>query len=87
VFAWTLLAIVLSVTAGDPIHMIKALGGGVAYAVVMLALGSKLFQWVNRQVEKAGTMSAEYFTLVLGVLMLGAWFTDWAEIYAVFGAF
>ena len=87
VFAWTLLAIVLSVTAGDPIHMFKALGGGVIYAIVMLVFGSKLFQWVNRQVEKAGSMSAEYFTLVLGVLMLGAWFTDWAEIYAVFGAF
>ena len=39
------------------------------------------------QVEREGELSGKMLALVLMLLMLGAWFTDFVGIYAVFGAF
>ena len=87
VFAWVLLAIVLSVTSGNSTTMVMAIGGGVVYAVTMLIGGKHLFRWVNSRVEREGKLSPEFMTLTLGVVMIGSWFTDAVGIYAVFGAF
>lgn len=85
--AWGLLAVVLSSFSGDWAIALKAIGGGVAFAVATLALGPRLFAGVAREVERTGALSPGAFSMVLVCVLAGAWFTDAIGIYAVFGAF
>ncbi len=85
--AWCVLAVVLASFANDPQFAVVAIGGGVAYAAVTLLGIRRLLQPLGRKVEREGRMSDEIFLIVLCLAMLGAWFTDFVRIYAVFGAF
>ena len=85
--AWCILAVVLASFSGDTAIALRALVGGAAYAA--------LIWWVVRPLLKrlqptaAGTdgLKGAHWTLMLVLLMAGAWFTDYIRIYAVFGAF
>ncbi len=85
--AWRVLAVVLASFAGDPTFALIAIGGGLAYAVLLVTVGRRLLAPLGATVERAGTMSNGILTVTLMLVMLGAWFTDWIRIYAVFGAF
>lgn len=85
--AWCVLAVVLASFAGDPTFALIAIGGGLAYAVLLVTVGRRLLAPLGATVERAGTMSNGILTVTLMLVMLGAWFTDWIRIYAVFGAF
>jgi Kef-type K+ transport system membrane component KefB len=85
--AWCVLALVLASFSGDPRFAALAIGGGAAYAVLMLTVGRRLFARLGRMVEREGRMSPAVLTTTLAIAMLGAWFTDYIRIYAVFGAF
>jgi len=85
--AWCVLAIVLASFAGDPALAAIAIGGGVAYATLLLTVGRPLLARLGAIVEREGSMSSGMLTVVLMLVMLGAWFTDYVRIYAVFGAF
>jgi Kef-type K+ transport system membrane component KefB len=85
--AWCVLAIVLASFAGDPTLAAIAIGGGVAYTAVLLIVLRPLLARLGTIVERDGTMSGGMLTVVLMLVMLGAWFTDYVRIYAVFGAF
>lgn len=85
--AWCVLAVVLASFAGDPTFALIAIGGGLAYAVLLVTVGRRLLAPLGASVERAGTMSNGILTVTLMLVMLGAWFTDWIRIYAVFGAF
>ncbi len=85
--AWCVLAIVLASYAGDPQFAVIAIGGGVLYALVTIFGVSRMLKPLGEKVEKAGQMSNEILIVVLCLAMLGAWFTDYIRIYAVFGAF
>ena len=85
--AWCVLAVVLASFAGDPTFALIAIGGGLAYAVLLVTVGRRLLAPLGASVEREGTMSNGILTVTLMLVMLGAWFTDWIRIYAVFGAF
>lgn len=85
--AWCVLAVVLaSLDHSWPIAA-KAIGGGLAYAILVLSLGPRLLRPLGARVEKAGRLSQQMLTFTLCLLMLGSWCTDAIGIYAVFGAF
>jgi Kef-type K+ transport system membrane component KefB len=85
--AWCILAMVLAGFGGDPNIAWLAIGGGAVYAVLALTLGKRLFSPLGRKVEATGELSPDAFAIILIALMVGAWWTDFIKIYAVFGAF
>ncbi|MER7756992.1 cation:proton antiporter [Kitasatospora sp. NPDC097643] len=85
--SWCLLAVVLAVFKHDTSIAFLAIGGGIAYAVTMLTVGRRLLARLGAKVEREGEVGPPVLSFVLMLLMLGAWFTDYVGIYAVFGAF
>lgn len=85
--AWCLLAVVLASFNRNAVIALSAIGGGVLYAAFVLTIGKRLLARLGRKVERDGAMSAPMFTVVLMLVMFGAWITDAVGIYAVFGAF
>lgn len=85
--AWVVLAIMVAAFDGNPGGAVVALGGTVLYGVGTLLGIPRLLRPLARRVEQEGKMPEGVFSMVLCLLMLGAWFTDVIHIYAVFGAF
>jgi Kef-type K+ transport system membrane component KefB len=85
--AWAVLAVVLASITGDSSGAVWAIGGGVVFVVGVLVVGRPLFAKLGAIVEKKGTLDASTLSVVLTVVMLGAWFTDFIGLYEVFGAF
>lgn len=87
VAAWCVLAVVLASFQADWSIAVLAIGGGIVYAVLVLAVIRRVLLPAGRRVEAAGAMDMDTLVMVLALVMLGAWFTDFIQIYAVFGAF
>jgi Kef-type K+ transport system membrane component KefB len=85
--AWCLLAVVLASFQGEPMIALKAIVGGVVFAVVCLTLLRPAVARWGDQVAPDGSLAPGRLMMVLALVMLGAWFTDTIRIYAVFGAF
>jgi Kef-type K+ transport system membrane component KefB len=85
--AWCVLAVVLASLDHSWSIAFKAIGGGVAYALLVLTLGKRLLRPLGERTRLAGHLSQSTLVLILSLVMLGAWFTDTIGIYAVFGAF
>ena len=85
--AWAVLAIVLSTFGGGPMVAVKAIGGGLAYALVMLLLAPRLLAPLGRIVERQQALTPTMLGVVLMLLMLGAWAMDDVGLHAVFGGF
>jgi len=85
--AWCILAIVLASFSGDVKIVFSALGGGLLYAVVVLSIAKPLLRRLETIAQRNKGLSGSLLGFVLMLLMLGAWFTDYVRIYAVFGAF
>ena len=85
--AWCVLAVVLASFQNDFSLAVYAIGGGITFAIVTLTIIKRLLLPLGRMVEAAGEMSQSTLVFVLMLAMLGAWFTDLIQIYAVFGAF
>jgi Kef-type K+ transport system membrane component KefB len=85
--SWCLLAVVLAVFKNDTQIAFLAIGGGVLYAAFVLTVGKRLLSRLGTKAEREGGVSSPLMALVLTLLMLAAWFTDYVGIYAVFGAF
>ena len=85
--AWCLLAVVLASFQQDSTIALKAIGGGVVYATIVLTVGRSLLARFERTVNPDGTLPNSALATVLMLVMLGSWFTDVIGIYAVFGAF
>ena len=85
--AWCLFAIVLAVFKKSPLIAVLAIGGGALYAIAVLTVGRRLLARLGTRAERDGGVSPPMFAVVLTVLMVAAWFTDFIGIYAVFGAF
>lgn len=85
--AWSLLAVVLASSKGDPSIAILAVGGGTLFAILVLTVGKKLMARFSESVEATGKVSNALFTAVLLSVVAGAYITDAIGIYAVFGAF
>ena len=85
--AWCVLAVVLASFGGGATIVVKAIGGGIAYALVVLLIGRPLLQKLGAIVERDGKMTNTVLGFVLMLLMLGAWAMDAIGIHAVFGGF
>lgn len=85
--AWCVLAIVLASFGAGPMVAVKAIGGGIAYGVVVLTVGRKWLVRLGTAVERDGGISPTMLAVVLALLMLGVWITDSIGIHAVIGGF
>ena len=84
--AWCVLAVVLASFHDNWCVALFAIGGGVTYAIFCLFGVRRWLQPLGRLVEKVG-LTPPILGWVLAMVMLGSWFTDAIQIYAVFGAF
>jgi Kef-type K+ transport system membrane component KefB len=85
--AWCLLAIVLASVKSSANIAFLAIGGGLAYALVMVVIVKPKLKVFARWTQRDGEVTRQTLLFVLVALMLCAWFTDFIGIYAVFGAF
>jgi Kef-type K+ transport system membrane component KefB len=85
--AWCILAIVLASFSGNPSIVILAIGGGLAYAAATLFIAKPLLKRLETAAQQRNGVDGAMLGFILMLLMLGAWFTDYVGIYAVFGAF
>ncbi len=85
--AWCVLAIVLASFGAGPLVAVKAIGGGVLYAVVVLTVGRRLLVRLGAAAERAGQVSPTILAITLTLFMAAVWITDSIGIHAVFGGF
>jgi Kef-type K+ transport system membrane component KefB len=85
--AWCILAIVLASFSGNGMIAVLAIGGGVLYALVVLGFGRRLLARLGEIANQKKTLPGSTLSFILMLVMLGAWFTDYIGIYAVFGGF
>ena len=85
--AWCILALVLARVGGDSMIATMAIGGGVAYGVVVLALLRPGLARLAHKLAPDGPHASLLLPLMMVLLALASWFTDFVGIYAVFGAF
>ena len=85
--AWSVLAVLLATLGNQPMIAVAAIGGGIAYMLVVLLAVRPALRPLGAWVERSGTMSYQLLGFVLVLVMLGSWFTDGVGIYGVFGAF
>lgn len=87
-FAWCILAVVLaSFGSGGWNGAYMAIGGGIAYGLLMIVVGQKVFKPLARLAKSGEPLSHPAFALVLVLFCLGAWAMDAIGIHAVFGGF
>ncbi len=85
--AWCVLAVVLASFQSNFTIAAYAIGGGIGFCLLCLFVVRPALLRLGRQVEATGEMSPGILVFVLMLVMLGSWFTDIIQIYAVFGAF
>jgi Kef-type K+ transport system membrane component KefB len=85
--AWIILAIVLASFSSNAMQAILPAAGGLSYVFIVLVLARPALRYLADAVTRRQTLEPWVLSVVLGALMLGAWFTDVTGIYAVFGAF
>ncbi len=85
--AWCLLAVVLAKLEGDWSHAVLTIGGGLGFVLLArFALKPLLAKAAPRWIAD-GQLSDGGFVAALALMALGAWWTDYIHLHAVFGAF
>jgi Kef-type K+ transport system membrane component KefB len=87
VLAWCMLAVVISSFSGNATVALTAIIGGILYALVTLTCIRPLLAKLKDNDKKNRDISNKTFALILTLVMIGAFYTDYVGIYAVFGAF
>ncbi|HEY5915248.1 MAG TPA: cation:proton antiporter [Verrucomicrobiae bacterium] len=85
--AWCVLAVVLASFGAGPMVAVKAIAGGLLYAVLVLTVGRKLLARLGSVAERSQQLSPTLLALTLMLVMVAAWITDGIGIHAVFGGF
>lgn len=85
--AWCMLAVVLASFGGGLAVVIKVIGGGAVFTVLMLTVGRRLLARLGALAEREGRLTPQMLSTCLMLLMLSAWATEAAGIHAVFGGF
>ncbi len=85
--AWCIFALVLASFKTDPAIAALAIGGGIVYTAAMLTIGRRLIAWFLCRCQAVPLLNGAQIPVVLTLLMLVSWYTDYIGIYAVFGAF
>ncbi|MBB5917591.1 Kef-type K+ transport system membrane component KefB [Nocardia transvalensis] len=92
-WSWILLAVVVASAKGNMNSAVFAFVGGVGFVLFMLVVGRRLLRLLNDWAERDsgrdsdGGLPLGPYVVVLLVVLVCAWFTDWSGIYSVFGAF
>ncbi|MDB5680220.1 MAG: sodium/hydrogen exchanger, partial [Sphingomonas bacterium] len=85
--SWCVLAIVLATFGGGPGVAILAIGGGLAWAAIVVIFGPRLFAPLARRVEREGGMSVGVLAVTLTAFCFSAFLMDAVGIHAIFGGF
>ena len=85
--AWCVLALVLASFGESWVVAAKAIGGGFAYAALMLTVGRRALQFLEEMTVRHRGVTMPMLSFTLALVMLASWWTDYIGIYAVFGAF
>ncbi|MFT7837925.1 cation:proton antiporter [Saccharothrix sp. BKS2] len=86
--AWVILAVIIAVgAAGSPLDALDTVAGAAVFALLMLTVGRALLGRLGQRVEREGGMSRDVMALVLFVVLLAGWFTDYIGVFSVFGGF
>ncbi|WP_395718039.1 cation:proton antiporter [Prosthecobacter sp.] len=85
--AWGMLAVVLASFSGDFSHAVLSIGGGIAYVLVAHLVIRPILTRYAKAIEARGKLSDGEYAFFLSLMCLGAWWTDYIELHAVFGAF
>jgi Kef-type K+ transport system membrane component KefB len=85
--AWCLLAIVLASFDRDWSRAVANVVGGLGYVAVALGLLRPLLARAEKWLVADEKLSEAGVVVGLALMSIGAWFTDWIGLHAVFGAF
>src|SRR2546423_11784959 len=85
--AWCLLAVVLASFDNNWSHAMLNIGGGVGYVAFTLLVARPLLLRAQRLLVRDDALTEAGLVLGLALMSLGAWFTDFIGLHAVFGAF
>jgi Kef-type K+ transport system membrane component KefB len=85
--AWCMLALLLAGMKGDWSHALANVGGGMAYVAATLWVIRPALARVQKRLLREGDITKAGWTAMLGLMSIGAWFTDLIGLHAVFGAF
>jgi Kef-type K+ transport system membrane component KefB len=86
--AWMLLAVIVAVgSSGSGGDAVFTIAGAAVFALVMLTVGRKLLRKLGDRVERDGGLRTETTAIILFVVLLSGWFTDYIGVFSVFGGF
>jgi Kef-type K+ transport system membrane component KefB len=85
--AWAVLAVVLATFGDGSFVAMKAIGGAIIFAMVVLGAGPRLLAPLGAMVERAGVLRHQHLAIALVLFLLAAFAMDWAGMHAVFGGF
>jgi Kef-type K+ transport system membrane component KefB len=86
--AWGFLALIIAVgAAGNAAGALLTVLGAALFALGMLTVGRKLLVKLGERAEREGTLSRDVMALILLVVLLAGWFTDYIGVFSVFGGF
>ena len=85
--AWCLLAVVLASIENDWSGALLNIGGGIGFVAVAFLLIKPLLAKLERHLTEDGSLTEGGLVISLAVMALGAWWTDYIHLHAVFGAF
>ncbi|MEV6603529.1 cation:proton antiporter [Kutzneria sp. NPDC051319] len=85
--AWCILAVLSAIHMGSSEHALMTIGLAALFAVVMLFGVARLLRPLGRRVERTGEMGWDALFLVVALVLLSGYFTDYIGIYSVFGGF
>ena len=85
--AWVVIALVLASLGDGAVVAVKAVGGGLAFALVAVLIAPRLLARLEPLAERRGGVDETLLAAVLVLFLLSAWAMDAAGIHAVFGGF
>jgi Kef-type K+ transport system membrane component KefB len=86
--AWAFLALIIAVGAsGSPSGALRTIIGAAVFAVLMLTLGRKWLGKLGERAERDGKLSRDMMAIILLVVLVAGWFTDFIGVFSVFGGF
>ncbi len=86
--AWAFLALIIAVGAATGASgALLTILGAAGFALAMLTLGRRLLARLGERAEREGTLNRDVMAVILLVVLLAGWFTDYIGIFSVFGGF
>jgi Kef-type K+ transport system membrane component KefB len=85
--AWAVIALVLASLGDGAGTAIRAIGGGLAFAIVMIWIAPSQLKRLATMADRNGGTDGGVLAIVLILFLLSAWAMDAAGIHAVFGGF